>query len=930
MTLGEILYKILIGPLELFFEAVFVTSNRYVNNPAYAIIMLSLAMNFLVLPLYRRADALQAEQRDREAKLAPWIAHIKKTFKGDERFMMLQAYYRQNNYKPTDSLKGSVSLFLEVPFFIAAYHFLSHLETIRKVSFGPIADLGAPDALIQIGSMTVNLLPILMTLINVISAAIYMKGFPLKSKIQMYGVAVIFLVFLYNSPAGLVFYWTLNNIFSLIKNIFYKLKDPAGVLRIMASAVGAVLLVFILFIHPISRIRTQIIFIIMILMLQLPLLMNILSKRGHTVKLPEGEGYKTLFYSSCALLTVVTGLLIPSTVIRGSAAEFIDIVNYVSPLWYIVSALALAVGTFIVWFGIFFSLASKPGKKIMSLLLAVAAAAGLMDYMAFGKNYGNFSPDLQFDMTPQIGFKAMLINLAAVMAVFLVVAVIWTRKRSFLSMLAILSCIALVGMSTVNVVGISGEIKESKRILEAAGADEPEITLSKDGKNVVVIMMDRQIGYLVPFLMHEDPKMAEQFAGFTYYRNSLSFGPKTNFGAPGLFGGYDYTPEKLNERDKELLMDKHDEALKVMPEIFGDAGYQVTLFDPTYAGYSWIPDLSIFEDHPEYRTYLVNDRFSLPEYGYNAEEGHDMSQRFRNFFCYSLFKIAPQVIQPTLYQHGSYNAQGRLSGDFIPVWETKSKGKGYNREYMAAYAVLRNMPAMTVVDDSDTNQFFMMSNDTTHEPNMLKEPEYVLAPKINNKKYDNEHPVRVDDEGNELPMKDKKTVLHYQINMAAMRELGNWMDCLRDKGVYDNTRIIIVSDHGHNILNKEEIKYNKLYYLDKLNEFQEEPFLNIMSFNSVLLVKDFGADEFTTDNTLTMNADVPAIATRDLIKDAKNPFTGSKLTTYQESPVDIDMIYSHRWSVQTNNGNTFLPADWFRFSGDDIYDVKNWKYLGWK
>ncbi len=228
MTIGSIIYKLLIGPLELFFEVVFVIANRLVENPAYAIIILSLAMNILVLPLYRRADELQAEERDKEAALRPWLTHIKKTFSGDERFMMQQAFYRQNNYKPTDTLKGSISLLLEIPFFIAAYHFLSHLSTLQGVTFGPIRDLGAPDALISLGGMTINFLPILMTLINVVSAAIYMKGFPLKSKIQMYGIAAIFLIFLYKSPAGLVFYWTLNNIFSLCKNIFYKINKFFG------------------------------------------------------------------------------------------------------------------------------------------------------------------------------------------------------------------------------------------------------------------------------------------------------------------------------------------------------------------------------------------------------------------------------------------------------------------------------------------------------------------------------------------------------------------------------------------------------------------------------------------------------------------------------------------------------------------------------
>ena len=185
MTVLHMLYELLIGPLELLFEVIFVIANRKVSNPAYAIIALSLAMNLLVLPLYRRADAMQAEERDREEKMRPWIDHIKKTFSGDERFMMLQEYYRQNDYKPTDVFKGSVSLFLEIPFFIAAYRFLSGLQILKGVSFGPITDLGSPDQLLAFGDIRLNLLPILMTVINVVAAAVYMKGMPLKNKVQM-------------------------------------------------------------------------------------------------------------------------------------------------------------------------------------------------------------------------------------------------------------------------------------------------------------------------------------------------------------------------------------------------------------------------------------------------------------------------------------------------------------------------------------------------------------------------------------------------------------------------------------------------------------------------------------------------------------------------------------------------------------------------
>ena len=97
MTFLSALYTFIISPLELLFEIIFTIANKIIGNEGLSIIFLSLAVNFLVLPLYKRADELQAEERDIQAKMAFGIKHIKRTFKGDERFFMLQEYYRINH-----------------------------------------------------------------------------------------------------------------------------------------------------------------------------------------------------------------------------------------------------------------------------------------------------------------------------------------------------------------------------------------------------------------------------------------------------------------------------------------------------------------------------------------------------------------------------------------------------------------------------------------------------------------------------------------------------------------------------------------------------------------------------------------------------------------------------------------------------------------
>ena len=347
------IYAVLIRPLQIFFEYVFTVAQKGINNPGLSIIALSLSMNLLVLPLYNRADAVQEEERNIENKLRKGVAHIRKTFKGDERMMMLQTYYRQNGYKPTDVFKSSVSLLLEIPFFIAAYQFLSHLDAIQNVSFGPIANLGAPDALITIGVFSINLLPILMTSINLISCIVFTKGYPLKNKIQLYAMAIFFFFFLYKSPAGLVFYWTLNNLFSLVKTIYYKSKTAKKVLNVAFSAVGVFLLGSIPFVMKKTGSKSFLLILVLLaLICFVPLAISIASKKDFFKKREIRETDSKLFLLGGIYMTILTGILIPSAVIKSSPQEFVDIYHFLNPLWFVVSATCIAAGVFLVWFSV--------------------------------------------------------------------------------------------------------------------------------------------------------------------------------------------------------------------------------------------------------------------------------------------------------------------------------------------------------------------------------------------------------------------------------------------------------------------------------------------------------------------------------------------------------------------------------------------------
>lgn len=911
MTFFSIIESVFIGPLKLIFEIIFEFANRFVNHPGLSIIFLSLVMNILVLPLYKRADAMQEAARDIEMKLQKGVAHIKKTFSGDERMMILQTYYRQNNYKPTSALNGSVSLLLEIPFFMAAYQFLSHLEILKGVSLGPIKDLSAPDGLIVIGALSINLLPVLMTLVNVISSALYLKGFPLKTKIQLYGMAGFFLVFLYTSPSGLVFYWTLNNIFSLVKTIFYKIKNPQKVLRILTCVVG-LLFLGLGFIYNTDSIKKRLFLFAIGILLQLPILLPVLKSKIQFNKKGAATPNKKQFVLGSLFLTVLVGLLIPSTYIAASPQEYVDISYFHHPLYYIVSSSALATGTFMVWLRVFYWLANDKGKVVFDRLVWLLCGVMTINYMFFGTKLGNLSAILMYDKGMAFSLTEQLINIGAIIAVCAIFYFLIIKWKRVVVTVLVTCIIALSGMSAVNVVTVKNSVDEVVGEKTKNG-DVPTFELSRTGKNIVVLMLDRALGSHVPFLFNEKPELKEKFAGFTYYSNTISFGGKTNFGVPAMLGGYEYTPVEMNKRKEEKLVTKHNEALKVMPSIFAQNGYDVTVCDPVYANYQTIPDLTIYDDIPEVDAYISKGKFSDKKSKQSV-----IDNNYRNFFCFSFMKTMPLFTQPTIYNGGRYN-QIVSEKDSETVTnqkiETMSTSKGRTANFMDCYNVLTNLSGITKITENKTNTFLFLSNDLTHEPMLLKAPEYEPADIVDNTQYDSEHVDRFTMGDKKLNVETPYHFVHYQTNMAAFIQLGNWFDYMRENEVFDNTRIILVADHGQDLNQLQELIINddSGVRIDASNYFP------------LLMVKDFGSTEFTESNEFMTNADVPTLATNGVINNPTNPFTGKAISSDEKTAHDQFIIYSNLYNVTQNSGNTFAEAQWISVK-DNIWDKDNWEF----
>jgi len=886
------LYAIIIFPIEQIIDVVYTLIYKVFDIPGISVIGVSFAVTFLSLPLYIIAEKWQEAERRIVNKLKPKVDKIKQVFKGDEQYMILSAYYRQNNYHPIYSLRNSLNILIQIPFFIAAYHFLSNFSELNGASFMFLSNLGKPDKLININGISFNALPILMTVINCVSGAIYTKNLAVRDKLQIYALSLLFLILLYNSPSGLVLYWTMNNILSLIKNIFYKFKNPIKVLYVIICVFLSLFIFYLLFYTYGSFRKRLILSVFCFIIMLFPIIFKIYIRLQNYFLTPLIESDKKrffLFFISSVVLTLLAGLLIPSSVIASSPEEFSFIDKYQSPLPFIFITFFKSMGLFLFWPLLIYFLFNKKVQSFLTLFFSTMTIIALINTFVFQGKDSIISNTYTYDSLNAINFSktALIFAVLLIFAFFAVFLFLFKNKRvKIISTSLVLLAFSLTTLSVYNIFNIQKKYKifSSLKKTELSGISriQPIFHLSKDKPNIIIMMLDRAIGGFVKPVFDAQPVLYDQFDGFTWFPNTVSFAMHTIMGAPPLWGGYEYTPKEMNRRNSVSLVEKHNEALLVIPKILSDAGYNITVTDPSMANYMMSNDTSIYESYENIHGINTIGRYSGLWYSQNFNIDNFISNSIiRNSLWFSFLKIAPPPFRKIIYDDGRY-------------WKIMRNNE-LNEEFINSYAILDFLPNLTAYD-SEKPAAQLITNETTHQPILLQYPSYTPVKNVTNYgigKYS----------------KDR----YFHINSAAYLKIGEWFEELKKNQVYNNSRIIIVSDHGSNI--NAEVADTELTIPDIRRE----------SFNPVLLFKDFGnTGKLKIDNTFMTNADVPVLALNGVAQTI-NPFTGKSLKENPKSQ-GLYITTNHLWQPFKHSKKTFnINNDQWLFVHDNIFEPNNWE-----
>lgn len=843
----ELLYTLFIYPLEIFMEFVLRSLLDLTGDPVLSLTGLSLAVTVVSFPLSHIAESWQDRERAIQKKIRPKIDEFKNVFKGRVLDIYLNTLYRQNRYHPIFAVRSSFGLLIQIPFFFAAYHFISKYQAFIGAEALFFEDLGKPDGLLTIGSYSINIMPFVMTAVNFCSALVYGKKLSVKENVQLYAISLLFLVLLYNSPSALLIYWTASNFFSLLKNggyqVFGKLKK-----RVIPDVSVA-------------------------------------------------KEYNQIFFFSALTFGFLLFLTCQITLLASGSADDIE-----GAFYDLVSFQLMLFTVYTVILSVAYSFLPAKLKKAAALFFSLLLTVSLANTFLFAGDYGDMT-NFFFENGIVTSNSLIVLNIMVLLLTAVAVAVLFLKKPKLMSNMIAVSLISVFILTIHEGYVFYDKIKDRK--IERSDKIENKFTFSVKNKNVLIIMLDRFIGSYIPDIFELYPDLDEIIDGFVWYPNSLSSGSDTLSSEPSIMGGWDYHAKTINETRTDVpLLDKLNESIRVMPYNFAKAGFDTHLY-----GYlaSWLK----LADRQYVEKTEIEDLTGkyLEVWLKEKEMSLEMSDDDKKLALFGFFRVSPPFVRNYIYDNGKWNLYKKSKNDgkvikgeyFVSFKETN---KSLMARSLKNGSTIDYLPEMSEISDSAPGQFYYFSTKFTHEPWLTS---YDLNISVDGDlKYPKEKYLKFNKSFNALK--------HIYTDAAALKFVGEWFQWMKEKGVYDNTRIIIVSDHGRDVFSPA-FKKQKVPGTKRNN--------SPVIWNNVMMVKDFDSHgKLEKNGTFMSTGDVPYLAMHGIL-DGVNPYTGSNIVEMRNKiPFTVSRT---KFRMREQEKYRYTITESFRITDSNIFDLSKWK-----
>lgn len=913
----------ILAPLEFLLRIVFENSYKITNNYGLSLIIMSIVITVGTYPLYYLADIWKEKEKTIQDLMSDDLNKIKVAFTGQKRFYLTQTTYRIFHYKSWYAFRTSLGILIQIPFFFAAYNVLSNFKGYEGVGFLFIKDLSAPDSLLG----SINILPFIMTLFNVISSIIYTKSLKLTDNEQQFVLAGVFLLLLYNSPSALLIYWSFNNFLSIFKSLirfiknkesisldinisffskpflivvillsmfisFYILDNTLLIRYLILLQFGCAILSIIFFVVKNKINRENITLIICYgLFLFLYLSKSTIISRSCISALTIVSGFLLIYYnltsikeqSECSWFSkrdenivilsfsILFFILLPLNIYFSNKVEF-----ELKLLKLIVSEILIFLtvsGILILLNRLIFRKSHYVIKALIFLFISYFMYSlffkldyGLMSEFSFQKDYSIY------DTCANSYLKDFLI------VIFIIYIVNYLTKKkikiiipAIFSILFIYLCIVSINAYksrnvTVVETNTSQELPENTEIIN---------TLSLNQKNVIFYMSDMMNGNYFGRYLEENPEAEKILNGFVWYEDTLSIASATINTLPVMYGGLSYTPEELNKIDSsyidKVLPGVSDFWEKLLSNNFRIsnvtewAGLNVPAEDLINKGYD-TKDYYI-QDCRDYVGYYCHKNNISINYG-------DEKTYLLNML--SIFMVSPNCTKKYVYDNGKWN-------------NNNLQIKARQKFSLVGISYLSLFPNIATVKNTDKNCFLYILGSLTHDPYGIGENGNLITSSI-------------ELDSPELPYYSAKKNIDEFIKL---------LDFLKENDIYDNTMIILCSDHG-----------NAFFDNSLCNTFNVSAEISndLSKCYAMLLTKNFNAnDEFVISNSYMQNSDVYYYLEEYLFNDS---------TVFSDNEHDINrkrLYYACNQNLSDYQNRKINTYNKYVINGS-IFDKNSWDF----
>ena len=481
-----------------------------------SLILLSIAVKFITYPLEKWGSKVVAVEDAITKVLAPQIKEIKRSYTGGNRHDALLRLYKRYSYNPIYSIRSLTGLLVQLPIFIAAYHMINSLPIIDGMQAWFIKDLSQSDHLL----VGFNLLPILMFVISICSV-IVTPNFSVKNQVQTIFVALCFFILLYNSPSALVIYWIMNNVNSLVLNIWKKYNVSKYL--IVKNGFKIITQEWIVF----SVLSSFILFYIV------PLFMISVAPEEYDFLLPqEACSYGFLFFLEFAKYFVFTLFIIQlaSTVLiilkNKTKSHMLEIVKRV----FLKTTVYTRISCYFIFFwiiisGLFFPLIISKG--------------GMQELDKLGVNYLHLIYALLIvipsSLLAILKYKHIVLTFYTLLLLTtVIVSIDKVYESNILS-----GKIWIKKANTGNTKNAKGKLQSKTSLAIEKFKDES--ALSRNELNIVVVSFDGMSRAVIDRILNKNANLKSIFKDFTFYSNVVSQSPSTRESIIGeLYGDHDY------------------------------------------------------------------------------------------------------------------------------------------------------------------------------------------------------------------------------------------------------------------------------------------------------------------------------------------------------------------------------------------------------